>query len=336
MRAQISSIDLVLALIVFSLLFVFFVGSWSSTVSSAKNAMKKNRMEYAALSATDLLLKSPGSGSAGSAGGFAADFYDPFDSLGSWSAGGGGNWVANGVAYSSDTWESNLYRSGAYSNDYQVLAKVQFNSGLGGGPVIQGGSAGLNGYACRLVGTGLQLTQLSGGAAWAIPGASYLGTVTPGSWYYVKANASGSTKQCKYWAVGSSEPSGWQVTGSDSLFTSGAYYGVYGKAGVQFDDFQQGRTTASSGNSTLSSAGFASSPYELSAAKIAQFTALNYSVQKSLLGMQEEFYFYVDTAGGTRLYEGGNLTVKSRGIVSITRYGMLNGNKVKIGMMVYG
>jgi len=157
MRAQISSIDLVLALIVFSLLFVFFVSSWSSTVSSAKNAMKKNRMEYAALSATDLMLKSPG------------------------------------------------------------------------------------------------------------------------------------------------KPANWEQN----------------PASVQM-------------------VGLASTPNVLSQAKLGNFTAMNYSAQKSLLGMQEEFYFYIDNAAGTRLFEDGNLTVKSKGIVSITRYGILNGNKVKIGMMVYG
>ena len=82
--------------------------------------------------------------------------------------------------------------------------------------------------------------------------------------------------------------------------------------------------------------GLASTPYTLSAAKLGNFTAMNYSQQKDLLGMQEQFYFYIDNAAGTRLYEDGNLTVKSNSIVSITRYGILNGNKVKIGMMVYG
>ncbi len=156
-RAQISSIDLVLAIIVFSLLFVFFVSNWSTTVSSAKNAMKKNRMEFAAISATDLLLKSPGS------------------------------------------------------------------------------------------------------------------------------------------------PSNWEQAPS-----------------------------------SVQMIGLASTPYTLSAAKLGNFTAMNYSQQKDLLGMQEQFYFYIDNAAGTRLYEDGNLTVKSNSIVSITRYGILNGNKVKIGMMVYG
>jgi len=157
MRGQISSIDLVLAIIVFSILFVFFVSSWSTTVSSAKNAMKKNRMEYAALSATDLMLKSSGA-------------------------------PAN--------WEQN--------------------------------------------------------------------------------------------------PSSVQMVG------------------------------------------LASAPNVLSPAKLSNFTAMNYSRQKDLLGMQEEFYFYIDNANGTRLYEDGNLTVKSKSVVSITRYGILSGNRVKIGMMVYG
>ena len=60
MRAQISAFDMVLAIMVFSMLFVFFVQSWSTTVSTANSAMKKNKMEYSAVSATDLLMQSTG------------------------------------------------------------------------------------------------------------------------------------------------------------------------------------------------------------------------------------------------------------------------------------
>jgi len=328
---------MVLAVMVFSMLFVFFVQSWQTSVTGAQKAMKKNRMEFAALSATDLLLKSSGSAVAGAAGGFAADFTDPFDSISAWSAGGSGHWSADGAAYSTDTWESNLYRAGAQSNDYIVMAKVQFNEGTGGGPVIQGvpGTNYVNGYCCRLVATGLQMTQLTNGAAWAIPGAVYSGTVDAGSWYHVKAYANGTTKKCKYWAVGGIEPD-WQINESRSGFTSGEYYGVYGKIGVKFDDFQKGTESASSGNSTVSMAGFASLPYKLSSAKIAQFAALNYTSQKALLGIQEQFSYHIEDTSGTILYEGGNLTAYSKDIVSITRFAVLNGNIVKLGVKIYG
>ena len=334
-RGQSFAIDMVLAVIVFSLLFVFFVQSWQTSVASAQKAMKKNRMEFAALSATEMLLKSPGSGSAGGASGFVADFTDPFDNISAWSIGAGGHWTANGTAFSTDTWETNLYRSGAYSNDYVVQAKVQNNGGTGGGPVIQGvpGTNYVNGYCCRLVSGGLELTQLSNSQAWAF--AWYSGPVTIGAWYNVKAYANGTTKRCKYWEVGSPEPD-WQLNATGNLFTSGEYYGVYGNLDTKFDDFLHGQMSASSGNSTLSMAGFATIPYRLSATKMAQFTALNYSAQKSLLGMQEQFSFYVEDANGVRLYEGGNLTVYSKDIVSITRLAMLNGNIVKLGVKVYG
>ena len=337
-RGQSFAIDIVMAIIVFSLLFVFFVDSWQMSVSSAQKAMKKNRMEFAALSATDMLIKSAGSGNAGSSGGFVADFTDPFNNLSAWSIGNGGHWSADGTAYSTDTWETNLYRIGAYNNDYIVMAKVQFNNGTGGGPVIQGvpGTNYVNGYCCRLISTGLQLTQLTNSAAWAIPGALYSGNVTPGSWYNVKAYANNTTKKCKYWAVGGTEPD-WQINESRAGFTSGEYHGVYGKTGTKFDDFQQGHDEAGAvQNSTLSMAGFASAPYTLSSAKIAQFTVLNYSAQKSLLGMQEQFTFFIEDTNGVRLYEGGNFTAYSKVVVSITRYAVLNGNIVKLGVSVYG
>ncbi|MEI6597363.1 MAG: hypothetical protein WCL13_04135 [bacterium] len=96
------------------------------------------------------------------------------------------------------------------------------------------------------------------------------------------------------------------------------------------------KSAGSSNSSNISMAGFATVPYKLSSAKIAQFTALNYSAQKSLLGMQEQFTFYIEDTNGVRLYEGGNLTVYSKVIVSITRYAVLDGNIVKLRVNVYG
>jgi hypothetical protein len=157
MRAQISAFDMVLAIMVFSMLFVFFVQSWSTTVSTANSAMKKNKVEYSAISATDLLMQSTGV---------------PIN------------------------WERN---------------------------------------------------------------------------------------------------------------TSG-----------------------------IRSIGLASEPNVLSEKKVANFTELNYSIQKSLLGIPGDFYFYVEDMGGERLYECGNVTAISSNIVSISRIGMLGDQKVRLWLISYG
>jgi hypothetical protein len=59
-KGQMSSIDAVLALIVFAGMVVFFMAFWSSSMMSIKGTLQKNRQEYAALAASGLLVKSPG------------------------------------------------------------------------------------------------------------------------------------------------------------------------------------------------------------------------------------------------------------------------------------
>ena len=343
MRGQISTIDLVLAVIVFSILFVFFVSSWSSTVASAKNAMKKNRMEYSAISATDLLLKSAGSSQIDS-GGTVIDFADDFsvDDLANWTA-TTAEWRINsggsGVAERYTNWPATMiYRGNASDDNYTILVKFNVpESGSRTGIAMHVGD-GSHWYECGYSSSGENrvIIYYNTGAGESAHYGNYTDYVaTPGSWYYVKANASGTTKQCKVWGENETEPAIWQATLVDAGRTSGMW-GMYSRGGVvSFDDFKKGHQTAPSGNTTTTAGGFASSPYVLSADKIAQFTALNYSTQKDLLGMNEEFYFYVDV-NGTRYYEGGNLTAAPKSVVSIVRYGTLNGDAAIIGMMVYG
>jgi len=59
-RGQTSSIDLVLAVLVFMFILVFVFSFFADQLAGAANMERKNRMEYAALSATDLLINSPG------------------------------------------------------------------------------------------------------------------------------------------------------------------------------------------------------------------------------------------------------------------------------------
>ncbi len=59
-KGQMNSIDAVLALLIFAALMVFFMMFWANSIVSMKNMVVKNRFEYAALSVSDLLVKSPG------------------------------------------------------------------------------------------------------------------------------------------------------------------------------------------------------------------------------------------------------------------------------------
>lgn len=59
-KGQVQSIDLMLAIFVFSVLVAFFMGYWGQQVGAAKAGFSKNKLEYSAISATDLMVKSQG------------------------------------------------------------------------------------------------------------------------------------------------------------------------------------------------------------------------------------------------------------------------------------
>lgn len=69
--------------------------------------------------------------------------------------------------------------------------------------------------------------------------------------------------------------------------------------------------------------------------KLANFTNLTYENAKELLGVDYEFYFYIEDLEKNRLYATGNSTFQEQ-IVSITRFGILNEEKVIMRVMVHG
>jgi hypothetical protein len=88
--------------------------------------------------------------------------------------------------------------------------------------------------------------------------------------------------------------------------------------------------------SNISSIGLVSSPNVLSSKKLSNFTNMSYGNITSALGLKYEFNFYVEDASGNRLYEAGNATISAKTVVSITRYALLDGQKVKVRMNIHG
>lgn len=80
--------------------------------------------------------------------------------------------------------------------------------------------------------------------------------------------------------------------------------------------------------------GLVSSPNVLSESKLQKFINISYANATQLLGISSQFYFYVEDLSGNRLYETGNSTLSEQ-IVSLTRFAVLNGNKVRVRLMLY-
>ena len=87
--------------------------------------------------------------------------------------------------------------------------------------------------------------------------------------------------------------------------------------------------------STVKMLGLAKSQNVLSASKLANFTSLIYSTAKTLLGYDYDFYFFVENINGSSLYQIGNVSASNR-TVSITRFAILNNQKVRLRIGVYG
>jgi len=77
-------------------------------------------------------------------------------------------------------------------------------------------------------------------------------------------------------------------------------------------------------------------PHSLSAAKLSNFTGIDYEKNRALLGLEGGFYFYVESADGGRIYEAGNSTVSGGRAVSIARIAVLDGKKVRLRLVAHG
>jgi len=87
-------------------------------------------------------------------------------------------------------------------------------------------------------------------------------------------------------------------------------------------------------SSNVQMIGLASSPNVLNSEKLQMFTNMSYINATQLLGLSSQFYFYVEDLEENRLYETGNSTLSDQ-IISITRFAILNGEKVRVRLIVY-
>ena len=83
------------------------------------------------------------------------------------------------------------------------------------------------------------------------------------------------------------------------------------------------------------SVGLASSPGVLSQAKLANLSALNYSSARTALGVDRNFYVVVSDTNWSSLYSLGNVSAQSNLSIGVTRMGTLNGQAVRIRVVVY-
>lgn len=87
-------------------------------------------------------------------------------------------------------------------------------------------------------------------------------------------------------------------------------------------------------SSNVQMIGLVSSPNVLNSEKLQIFTNMSYTNATQVLGLSSQFYFYVEDLEENRLYETGNSTLSDKSI-SITRFAILNGEKVRVRLIVY-
>lgn len=77
------------------------------------------------------------------------------------------------------------------------------------------------------------------------------------------------------------------------------------------------------------------SPNELDFAKLSNFTAMNESQARALLGLRPQYAFQVDSIDSALSYESGNDSGMGKKSMGITRYAVLNGEIVKVKLYVH-
>ncbi|MEM2137856.1 MAG: hypothetical protein QW568_02105 [Candidatus Anstonellaceae archaeon] len=87
--------------------------------------------------------------------------------------------------------------------------------------------------------------------------------------------------------------------------------------------------------SSLQKIGLARTSNVLSKEKLAAFAEMPYDDVRSLLGVDSDFFFYVEDMGGSRLYEAGRPGA-GKATVVVTRFAILDGKNVFVKLNVYG
>jgi hypothetical protein len=81
--------------------------------------------------------------------------------------------------------------------------------------------------------------------------------------------------------------------------------------------------------------GLAISPNVLSESKIQQFVLMDYNESRGLLGLEYDYYFYVESLNGNRLYESGTAGLGEQSI-AVTRFAVLDDEKVRMRLVIHG
>ncbi len=81
--------------------------------------------------------------------------------------------------------------------------------------------------------------------------------------------------------------------------------------------------------------GLAISPNVLSENKIQQFTSMDYNESREILGLDYDYYFYVECLEGNRLYESGTAGLGDQSI-AVTRFAVLDDEKVRLRLVIHG
>lgn len=131
--------------------------------------------------------------------------------------------------------------------------------------------------------------------------------------------------------------SSWNVQARAAI--SEASRDRYGNAGLSALNFMvnsrgipENWTASDSSPETI---GLASRPGVLDRGRLSNFSSMNYSAAKASLGLQEDFYFFVENATtNATLYSAGwdNATEVA---YSFTRYAVLDNSPVRVRMRIY-
>jgi hypothetical protein len=69
--------------------------------------------------------------------------------------------------------------------------------------------------------------------------------------------------------------------------------------------------------------------------KLANFSAMNYEEAKEIIGLDGDYYVYVEDLGGNRLYEAG-VAELGEGVAPVLRFALLEGEIVRVEVFVHG
>jgi hypothetical protein len=124
--------------------------------------------------------------------------------------------------------------------DAELRVRLSFpNLGDAGG-VFARYSSGQNGYAFHMGSGGLQIVKIVNGVETILGFQSFSFTIN--TFYWLAFRLTGSTLQAKAWQDGTTEPTTWNLTRTDTTYTGAGPFGIFSNpssftTGIKFDSF---------------------------------------------------------------------------------------------------